>query len=231
MRRFYKVVSVTGEPGGHQVRLDGRSVRTPARGTLLLPTAELAAAVAAEWDAQDETVHPERMPLMQIAATAIDRVAPNPAAMAEEVARFAETDLVCYRAEEPAALVHRQHEAWQPLVDWAALNHDAALRVVHGIMPVAQPPAALAALRAAVDRLDPWRLTALSVATAAAGSVVIGLALLAGRIDAEAAWDASQLDETFQIERWGEDAEAAERRALLRQDLVAAERFLRLLHI
>lgn len=229
MRRAYKAVTVQADDGGHQVRLDGRPLRTPARAALLLPSAALAAAVAAEWDAQGETVRPATMPLMQVAATAIDRIAPDPAAMACEIARFAETDLVCYRAEDSPALVRRQHAAWQPLVDWAALTHDAALRVVQGIMPVPQPPAALAALAAAVGRLDPWRLSALSVATAAAGSLVIGLALLAGRIDAEGAWEASQVDETFQIERWGEDAEAAARRAALREDFAAAERFLRLL--
>ena len=229
MRRVYKTVAVTAEPGGHQVRLDGRPVRTPARQPLLVPTAPLAAAIAGEWDAQVEAVRPATMPMMQMAATAIDRVAPDPAAMADAIARFAETDLVCYRADDPPELVHRQHAVWQPLLDWAALTHDAALHVAHGIMPVAQPAPALAALRAAVGRLDPWRLSALSIATPASGSVVIALALACGRLDADAAWAASQLDETFQIERWGEDAEAADRRRGLHADFVATERFLRLL--
>ncbi len=229
MRRFYKAVSVTVEEGGHQVRLDGKPLRTPARAVLALPNADLAAAVAAEWDAQGQTVRPATMLLTQMAATTIDRIQPDPAAMADEIVRFAETDLVCYRATDPPALVERQQATWQPLVDWATLSHDAALRVVHGVMPAPQPPAALAALRSAVGRLDPWRLAVLAVATPAAGSAVIALALVAGRIDAEAAWDASQLDETFQIERWGEDAEAAARREALRHEFAAAERFLRLL--
>lgn len=228
MRRVYKQVAVAAAEGGFEVRLDGRAVRTPARNPLRLPTAALAQAVADEWDAQGETVQPGSMPMMQLAATALDRVVPDPAAMADAAARFAETDLVCYRADGPPALVHRQHASWQPLLDWVALDHDAALMVAHGIMPVQQPATALAAVRAAVGRLDPWRLTALSVAASAAGSVVIGLALVTGRLDAAGAWDASQLDETFQIEQWGEDAEAAERRAALRAEFLSVERFLRL---
>lgn len=228
MRRVYKNVSVAGGAGAYEVRLDDRPLRTPARRPLHLPTAGLARAIAEEWDAQGETVVPARMPMMQLAATAIDRVLPDPAAMADAAARYAESDLLCYRADAPAELVHRQHGAWQPLLDWMALDHDAVLKVVHGIMPVAQPPAALAAVRAAVGRLDPWRLTALSVAGSAAGSLVLGLALVTGRIDAEAAWSLSQLDETFQIEQWGEDAEAAERRAALREEFRSVERFLSL---
>ncbi|MGE0716975.1 MAG: ATP12 family chaperone protein [Alphaproteobacteria bacterium] len=225
MRRFYRQVAVAADAGGHRVELDGKPVLTPGRAVLLLPTPALAEAVAGEWTAQGETIRPPTMPLTQIAATAIDRVRPNPAAMVDAIARYGETDLVCYRADEPPALVARQHAVWQPLVDWAALVHDAALRVVHGVMPEAQPADALSALRAAVARQDEWGLAALSVATSAAGSLVIGLALLAGRIDAAAAWEASQLDELFQVERWGEDAEAAERRALLRDDIAAAARF------
>lgn len=228
MRRVYKEVSVVEGEGGFEVRLDGRPLRTPARRPLAVPTRALAAAIAAEWDEQGETVRPDRMPMMQLAATALDRVLVDPSAMADAAARFAETDLVCYRADEPAALAHRQHAVWQPLLDWVALDHDAALRVAHGIMPVGQPAPALAAMRTAVGRLDPWHLTALSVAASAAGSVVIGLALVAGRLDADGAWAASQLDETFQIEQWGEDAEAAERRGALREEFRAVERFVRL---
>ncbi|WP_374449652.1 ATP12 family chaperone protein [Stella sp.] len=229
MRRVYKSVSVAKGDGGFEVRLDGRPVRTPARRSLHVPTEGLAAAIAAEWDGQGETVRPDRMPMMQLACTALDRVQPDPAAVADAAARFGETDLVCYRADDPPALAHRQHAAWQPLLDWVALDHDAAFKVAHGIMPVAQPAEAMAAMRAAVGRLDPWRLAALSVATAAAGSVVIGLALVAGRLDAEAAWAASQLDESFQIEQWGEDAEAAQRRQALRAEFQAVERFVALL--
>ncbi|BBK30241.1 chaperone required for assembly of F1-ATPase [Stella humosa] len=229
MRRVYKLVAVTAEADGHQVRLDGRPLRTPGRQALLLPHAALAAAIAGEWDAQTDKVRPATMPMTQLAATAIDRVLPDPAAMADAIARFGASDLLCYRAQEPAALVQRQHAVWQPLLDWAALEHDAALHVAHGVMPVDQPPAALAALRAAVGRIDPWRLAALSVLTPAAGSLVIALAVVLGRLDAETAWAASQLDETFQIEAWGEDAEAAERRRALLAEMAEVERFIALL--
>ncbi|MCC7271314.1 MAG: ATPase [Alphaproteobacteria bacterium] len=228
MKRVYERVGVAPDAEGWHVLLDDRPLRTPGRELLAMPTAGLAQAVAAEWAEQGEVVRPHAMPLMQLAATAIDRVRPARHAMVDAVARYAQTDLVCYRADAPPALVARQHAAWQPLVDWAALVHDAALRVVYGVMPEEQPAAALAALRTAVAAHDEWRLAALSVATSGAGSLVIGLALLAGRIDAGQAWEASQLDELFQVEQWGEDAEAAERRAALRAELAATERFARL---
>jgi len=229
MRRAYETVTTAAGEGGHVVLLDRKPVWTPRRASLTAPTAALAEAIAAEWRAQGKTVLPETMPLTQFAATAIDRARPDRDALVAAIARFGETDLVCYRAEAPPALVERQRATWQPLVDWAALVHDAPLRVVEGVMPMDQPAEALLALRAAVARQDEWRLAALSVATAAAGSLVIGLALIAGRIGVEAAWAASQLDETFQIERWGEDAEAAERRVALRNELDAVGRFLGLL--
>lgn len=229
MRRAYKETGIAPEVDGFAVLLDGKPMRTPAGLAFRVPGSALAAAIAAEWAAQDTLVRPDRMPLSQIAATAIDRVGTDPAATVAAIARFGETDLVCYRAEAPVELVERQHAALQPLVDWAALTLDAALRVTAGVMPAAQPPAATAALRRAVERFDPWRLAPVGLATAASGSLIIALALAFGRLDAEAAWSTSQVEESFQIERWGEDAEAAERRRALRGDLHAAARFLALL--
>lgn len=229
MRRVYKSVATRPAEGGWGVALDGRPLRTPAKRELSVPNEPLAAAIAAEWEAQQTDVHPETMPLTRLAATAIDRTADLRDKIAAEVANYAGTDLVCYRAEHPPALAARQEAVWQPLLDWAAGRYDAGLAVTAGIVPTAQSAASLKAFAAAVAALDDFRLTALQAATAACGSLVIALALLEGRLDAEAAFAASQLDETFQIEAWGEDEEAAKRRAALADDIAAAARFLALL--
>lgn len=229
MRRVYKSVATRPAEGGWGVALDGRPLRTPAKRELSVPNEPLAAAIAAEWEAQQTDVHPETMPLTRLAATAIDRTADLRDKIAAEVANYAGTDLVCYRAEHPPALAARQEAVWQPLLDWAAGRYDAGLAVTAGIVPTAQSAASLKAFAAAVAALDDFRLTALQSATAACGSLVIALALLEGRLDAEAAFAASQLDETFQIEAWGEDEEAAKRRAALADDIAAAARFLALL--
>ncbi|QEX21915.1 ATPase [Hypericibacter adhaerens] len=204
-------------------------MRSPAGRPFLLPTAGLAEAIAAEWQSQGEQIKPASMPLMQLAATAIDRVADEPGATVKGIAGFAETDLVCYRAEGPRSLFERQEQLWQPLVDWVRLQYDAPLIVVTGIMPRSQPPEALRAIEAAVAALEPFRLTALAAATAAAGSVVLGLALLEGRLTGAEVHDLSLLDETYQTERWGVDEEAARRQADLKAEIQSAERFLTLL--
>lgn len=229
MKRVYTTVTVEALADGHAVRLDGRELRTPAKNALHLPTAPLAEAVAGEWRAQGAEVQPATMPLMQIASTAVDVIGRDRAAIVKGVAAFAETDLLCYRADRPRALVERQTEAWQPLLDWATLRFDAPLAVCSGLMPRPQSADALGALRRAVEAVDDWSLSALQVATGACGSLILALALLDGRLDAEAAFALSQLDETFQIEQWGEDAEAAVRRQALAADIAAAGRFLALL--
>ncbi len=229
MKRFYREASVVPAAGGYHVTLDGRPARTPAKQPLVLPTHAAAQAVAAEWAAQPDEIAPADMRLTRLAHTAIDRVAPDRTSVLDEVARFAATDLVCYRADAPADLVARQREAWQELVDWAAERYDAPLAATAGVLPAAQPEAALAALRRAIEAYDDFALTALHAATAATGSLVIGLALGEGRIDAERAYAAACLDELFQAERWGEDREAAARRDALREDIAAASRFLALL--
>jgi chaperone required for assembly of F1-ATPase len=229
VRRVYKEAAAGAVEGGWGVFLDGQTLRTPAKRELSVPSRGLAEAIAAEWDAQETDIHPERMPLTRLAATAIDRTAGGRDKVIAEIANYAATDLVCYRAERPPALAARQHAAWQPLIDWAAGRYDAGLAVTAGIVPTQQSPASLRAFAAAVAAFDDFRLTALQVLTAACGSLVIALALAEGRLDAEAAFAASQLDETFQIEAWGEDAEATKRRAFLAEDIAAAARFLDLL--
>jgi chaperone required for assembly of F1-ATPase len=229
MKRIYKSVAVQAAEDGFRIALDGKPLRTPARAPLVLPGRALAEAIAAEWDAQAERVIPDSMPLMQLVSTAIDRVAPQRALIAADSLGYAGTDLICYRAEAPADLAERQRQVWQPLVDWARLELDAPLAVATGIMPRPQPAEAVAALRAAVETLDPLRLAALHAATAACGSLVIGLALLRARLSPDEAFAASQLDETYQIEKWGEDIEAAKRREALRRDIAAAARLMELL--
>ena len=224
-KRFYKEARAEAAEDGFEIRLDGRALRTPAGGRLVLPAEALAAAIAAEWQAQGDKVNPETMPMMSLACTALDRVAERREEIVGEILRFAETDLLCHRAEAPEELVRRQAETWQPLLDWAAEELEAPLRATAGILAVAQPPESLAALRRAVEALDDLALTALSVAVGAAGSLVIGLALLRGRLDPEAAFAAAELDASYQIELWGEDPEATRRRAVCRADLFAAARF------
>jgi chaperone required for assembly of F1-ATPase len=229
MRRVYKAVSSGPVEGGFSVALDGRTLRTPGKAAMVVPSAALAAAIAAEWDTQQDEIRPASMPLFRLAATAIDRTRTLRKQVIGEIANYAGTDLVCYRADQPPALAARQHEVWQPLIDWATARYDAALAVTSGIIPAGQSPAALRAFAAAVAALDDFRLTALHAATGACGSLVIALALLEGRLDAADAFAASQLDESFQIGAWGKDAEAVARRQALAADIAAAARFLALL--
>jgi chaperone required for assembly of F1-ATPase len=226
VRRFYREAGVGDAAGGHAVELDGRPVKTPARRPLVLPTAAAAEAVAAEWAAQGDAVDPATMPLTRLASTAIDRVADNRERVIGEIAAYAGTDLLCHRAAAPADLVARQAQGWQPLLDWLAERHGARLAVADGIMAVAHPDEATAALTRAVAAFDDLALAALHTVTAASGSLVIALALADGRIDAAEAWRLSRMDEDFQIERWGEDAEAAEAAKGPRAEIEAAACFL-----
>lgn len=228
MKRFYSDVDLGDGDGGTSVLLDGRPVRTPAKNLLVLPTRELGEAIAAEWREQADTIEPDAMGLTRLANSAIDNVRLNLTATVVEIARFTGTDLVCYRAAEPDELASRQNAAWQPLVDWAAAAFDAELTVTDSLLPVTQSPACLSALRRAIEVFDEFPLTGLHAATAACGSVVLGLALSHGRIDDAAAWEYSLIDETYQIESWGEDYDATDRRAALKRDIGIAAAFLTL---
>jgi chaperone required for assembly of F1-ATPase len=229
MRRFYKTATVEAVEGGFTVTLDGKTMRTPAKAALTVASRALAAAIAAEWEAQDGEVRPSALPMTRLASTAIDLVAPRHAEIVAGIAKYAATDLVCYRAERPRALVERQHRAWQPLLDWLEARYGAPLCVTAGIVPQPQPDASLAALASAVAQQDAMTLAALHLVAAACGSLVLALALFEGRLDAEAAFALSQLDESFEIEQWGEDAEQTRARAALRDDILLAARFLELL--
>ena len=229
MKRFYETAAAEPAADAYAVTLDGRPIRTPGGTPLRVPHHAVAAAIAAEWQAQGEKIEPKSMPLMALAATAIDRVAPNRDAVIGQVAAYAATDLLCYRAATPSELAARQAQVWQPLLDWLHAEHNAPLTVTTGITPITQRPETLAALTAAVAAHDDLALAALSSATASSGSLVIGLALSARHITAEEAFAASQLDETYQAEVWGADAEADKARAVLGNDLTAAGELFKLL--
>jgi chaperone required for assembly of F1-ATPase len=229
VRRFYRKAEPVQRAGGHGITLDGKPIKTPGKRDLVVPNEALAAAIADEWNAQEGEVRAGTMPLTRLATTTVDRVATQRDAIIRQTANYAATDLVCYRAAHPPALAARQQAVWQPLIDWAVLRYDAPLSVTTGVIPTKQSAASLRAFAAAVAEQHDFALTALHVATAACGSLVIGLALIEGRLDAEGAFAASQLDESFQIEAWGEDAEQAERRRALAADIEAATRFISLL--
>jgi chaperone required for assembly of F1-ATPase len=229
MKRFYQRAEAAKMAVGYAITLDGKPIKTPGKRDLLVPSGALAAAIAEEWNTQETEVRTATMPLTRLATTAVDRVATQRDAIIRQTANYAATDLVCYRATHPPALAARQQAVWQPLIDWAVLRYDAPLSVTTGVIPTKQSATSLRAFAAAVAEQDDFALTALHVATAACGSLVVGLALIEGHLDAEEAFALSQLDESFQIEAWGEDAEQAERRRTLAADIQAAARLISLL--
>ena len=228
-KRFYETVAAVEANGGHGIALDGKPVRTPAGRPLAVPFAALAGALAEEWAAQGETIDRETMPLTRLVCTALDLMPGRRAEIVAEIAAYAETDLVCYRTDEPPALARRQAAAWEPLVAWTDERYGARLAVTTSITPLAQAPEALEALRDAVAGEDNFALAGLSTATRAFGSLVIALAMRLGRLDAQAAADASLVDERYQLERWGDDAELAARCARVARDATDAEHLFRLL--
>ena len=220
-RRFYARAEVAEGEGGFAVLLDGRPVKTPARRTLAAPTRGLAEALAAEWEAQRDVVDPAKMPLTRLANSIIDGVADAPAAVAAEAEKYLASDLVCYRAEGPDGLVARQAGAWDPVIAWAREALGARFVVAAGMVFVVQPDAALAAARAALPR-DPWRLGAFHAVTTLTGSALIALAVLNGRLGVEEAWRAAHVDEDWNMDFWGRDELALERRAARYAEMQAA---------
>ncbi len=232
MKRFWDAASIAPADTGYVILLDGRAMHLPGGAVLRVEAEPLARAIAGEWQAAGGGKGGEMSfadtPLTRLAGTAQERIAPDPAPTIDAIARYAESDLLCYRAERPEELIARQMRAWQPWLDWAALSYDAPLRVGSGIAYVKQHRGSIAALRGAVAALDVPALAALGVAVPALGSLVLGLAMAEGRLDAASAHELGALDELFQAEVWGEDAEAAARRAAVAADIALADRFLRL---
>ncbi|WP_347267388.1 ATP12 family protein [Paracoccus sp. (in: a-proteobacteria)] len=223
-RRFWTEAGTRARDGGWEVVLDARVLRTPGKQALLLPTEALAQAIAAEWDAQADVIDPNLMPLTRGANSAIEKVTPQFGAVAAMLAEYGSTDLLSYRADEPEALALAQAAGWDPLLDWAASALGAALRITHGVIPVPQPPEALARLAAEVAGLDVFGLTALHDLVTLPGSLVLGLAVIRGRIGAAQAHALARIDESFQAERWGRDDEAEAAAAGRLAAMLAAER-------
>lgn len=221
-KRFYKEALAVAKDGGWRIELDGRPVRSPGKRELRLPSETLVAATAAEWAAQGEFIDPASMPLTRLINSAIDGVAGRESEVAAEVVKYSLSDLLCYRAAEPPDLVARQAQTWDPVLDWAEARLGVAFVRQTGLMPVAQPPAIAAAMAEALSGLDALRLAALHVMTTLMGSALLALAVLEGRLDAEAAWSAAHVDEDYQIAAWGEDAEAQARRERRGIDMRAA---------
>jgi chaperone required for assembly of F1-ATPase len=223
VKRFYETADVAEAEGGYAVRLDGRIARTPSKAKLIAPTRALAEAIAAEWAAQGEIIAPAGMPLTRLANTALDGVAKAMPETAKEIAGYAGTDLVCYRALEPEALVARQAAAFDPVLAFAEEAYGARFVLAGGIIPVKQPEDSLRAIRAAVEGYaDPFALTALHGLTSLSGSVLIALMAARGAMSAQEAWRAAHVDEDYQNEFWGVDEEAAVRREARGRDFSAA---------
>lgn len=229
MKRFWKSATAAAEDGQWAVRLDGKPLRTPARAPLLVPTERLAKAIADEWNAAGETVNPREMPLTGLANAAIDQVSPDPRAFAEGLARYGAGDLLCYRADGPSELVDRQQTAWDELLGWARRRFDVDFATTSGIVHVAQPQATVQRLGHAAASLDAFRLAALSPLVTISGSLVSALAVAEAAVPAEAAWNAVTIDEQWQREQWGEDAEAEAALEARHRDFLAAAQFLELL--
>ena len=227
-KRFYRAATA-GEAAadGFPLLLDGKPVKTPARRALAAPTKALAEAIAAEWNAQEAAIDPARMPLTKLAHAVIDAVADEAQAVAGEVAKYLGSDLLCYRAAAPEGLIERQAQHWDPVLAWAADTLGARFALAQGVVHVAQPREAIAAARAVIPA-EPWRLGAVAVTTTLTGSALLALSLAHGAIDAEAVWAAAHADEDWQMEQWGRDELALERRAFHFAGLQAAATVLRL---
>ena len=221
-KRFYKSVSVEPSDDGFAVKLDGRPVRTPGKALLALPAEAAARLVAAEFDAQAETIDPVAMPVLRLVNTAIDGVSADPQAVLEDILRFASSDLLCYRADGPQGLVENQNDRWDPVLDWARSSFGARFNLAEGVIHVEQPRETIAVLGAHLaQRADPFRLAALHVMTTLTGSALLALGVEAGALAPQEGWFAAHVDEDWQIEHWGQDAEALARRTQRERDFMA----------
>lgn len=230
-KRFWAETRAEAGEGGWQVWLDERQLRTPGKLILAVPTEALAREIAAEWAAQEGEIDPLSMPATRAANSALERVAPQKAEVAQMLAAYGGTDLLCYRAEGPGPLCARQAAGWDPLLDWAAARFGARLAVGAGVTPVAQPPEAVAALGQGLFEACPFELAALHDLITITGSLVLALAVRHGEISAPRAWDLSRIDETWQAEQWGQDEEAAREAGAKREALLFAARLLTLLGV
>ena len=229
VKRFYKLVTTDKTAEGCTVLLDGRSLKTKAKKSILVPTEALAIAIAEEWQKQGEEIDPLSMPIMTLASTAIDLVEGNEATKIKEISRYAETDLICYYAEGPEDLVNRQRAAWEPLHSWSKDVLAAPLETTDSIIAVPQKKKTLERLSQEVQSMNHWQIAAMQELVSLSGSLVVALALNMGRLKADQAIEATQIEENFQAEKWGVDEEEAAAREQKSQDLRSAVNFLLLL--
>ncbi|MFY0311908.1 ATP12 family chaperone protein [Leisingera sp. D0M16] len=224
-KRFWKEVSVAESDGGFAVELDGRRVKTPAKAPLVVPTREMGEAIAAEWDAQTESVDPSSMPCTRSANAAIDKVTHQHSEVAAMLAEYGDSDLLCYRADAPVELTLRQAQEWDPALDWAAEALGVRLQPRTGVLHQPQDAAALAALAEKVHAMNPFQLAAFHDLVGISGSLILAFAAAHGWRGAEEIWLLSRLDERWQEEQWGEDEEAAAAAEVKRQEFLHAKRF------
>ena len=225
-KRFYTSAGVVETPKGFAITLDGKPVRTPSRRRLAVPAREIADSIVAEWDAQKEVIDSTTMPVTRLANTVIDAVSDRVETVADDIAKYFHSDMLCYRAGHPEALVAREAELWDPVLFWAAEALGAHFILTEGIMHVRQPDQAVAAARAALPA-DPWSIAALHMVTTLTGSALLALALLRGALDEDQVWAAAHVDEDWNIEKWGVDEEVAARRLARYLDFRAAAGVLR----
>jgi chaperone required for assembly of F1-ATPase len=221
-KRFWKEAGIEPTEGGYTIRLDGRPVRTPSKALLVVPTPDMATTIAAEWDAQTGVVKPDTMPFTRRANSAIDKVVPQFDAVVAMLAEYGGSDLLCYRALDPASLIARQAAAWDPLLHWSATALNVPLTATAGVMHIAQNPSSLATLHGHVAALTPFQLAAFHDLVAISGSLILGMAVTKGRLSPSEAWQASRIDEDWQAELWGVDEEAAELAAHKQADFATA---------
>jgi chaperone required for assembly of F1-ATPase len=230
VKRFWDIAAVEWTEQGHRILLDGKPMRLPSGNPLLVGPARLARAIAEEWQQAGGEKAGEMTfkdtPLTRLAGTAIERISPDPGPTIDAIARYGETDLLCYRAETPQKLLQRQQHQWQPWLDWAARALDAPMRITSGVGHLKQHHDTIAALRRTVAVLDIHTVAALGIAVPALGSLILGLALAAGELDAQTAYTLGALDELFQAEQWGDDYEAVDRRTSMLADIALAARYI-----
>lgn len=229
MKRFWETAEAAATDGGFAIALDGRRVKTPAKAKLILPTAKLAEAVADEWNGVGDTIDPREMPITGLANAAIDRIAPDKEQFALGIARYGESDLTCYRAEGPDMLVRRQQEAWDALLEWARRRYDVDFALCTGVIHIEQPADTVRKLSHKVMSLDAFQLAGLSPMVTIGGSLVAALVVYEEIMPAEAVWEAVSLDDRWQLEQWGDDADARSALDARRYEFLAAARFLELL--
>ena len=226
MRRFYKKVEKVKDNDGWTILLDGKSIKTPARQTLFLPTIALAENIVLEWEEQGLEIDPLTMPLTGYAYSAIDRSQPMKNQLIEQICAYAQSDVLCYRVEKPIDLAERQEAEWQPVLDWLSVSRGIDLRVTSGINQVEQEPVVLELVKSNVSSFDQYQLTGLHAVTISSGSVVLALALIDKFIDFEKMMELSSLEELYQMEKWGRDIETIQRHEALRQEIYNAGRFM-----